>query len=47
MPEHYIKKVYEFLFYVDKKWQHDGPTQYFDGVLIHYADFMKAKRGAL
>lgn len=47
MTKDYIKKVYEFLFHEDREWQHEGATQYFDGVLIHYADFMKAKRGEL
>lgn len=45
--EDYRNKVYEFLFYVDMDWKHDGPTQFFDGVKIHYSDFMKAKRGTL
>ena len=45
--EQYRKDVYNFLFYKDGKCDHDGPTQYFWGTLIHYSDFMKAKRGTL
>lgn len=45
--EDYRDAVYEFLFYTDKKWEHQGPTQFFNGVSIHYSDFMKAKRGSL
>lgn len=47
MTKEYISSVYEFLFYVNKKWNFDGPSQYFNGNLIHYKDFMKAKRGTL
>ena len=47
MSEEYKNMVYRFLFYVDKKWEFDGVTQYFYGTLIHYRDFMKAKRGSL
>ena len=45
--EEYRNKVYEFLFHVNMVWSHDGPAQFFDGVRIHYSDFMKAKRGTL
>jgi len=38
----YIATVYRFLFYCNKTWDFDGPTQYFEGVSIHYKDFMKA-----
>ena len=41
------KQFIDFFFYVNKQWDFDGHSQYFDGVLIHYADFMKAKRGTL
>lgn len=47
MTEEYKEVVYRFLFYVNKQWDFDGPSQYFDGTLIHYSDFMKAKRGTL
>lgn len=47
MTKEYIAAVYEFLFYVKKKWDFEGATQYFNGTLIHYRDFMKAKRGTL
>ncbi len=43
----YKEAVYRFLFYVNKQWDFDGPTQYFEGNSIHYSDFIKAKRGAL
>lgn len=47
MTEAYIGTVYRFLFYCNKEWKHNGPTQYFEGASIHYRDFMKAKRGEL
>lgn len=45
--EDHRNAVYNFLFYCNQKWDHDGPTQFFDGFSIHYSDFMKAKRGEL
>lgn len=45
--QEYINLVYEYLFYVDKKWNSNGPTAFFHGAKIHYKDFMKAKRGSL
>ena len=47
MTDKYKETVYRFLFYVNKQWDFDGPTQYFEGHSIHYSDFMKAKRGTL
>lgn len=41
------KDVYECLFYNDKKWPAQGQSTFFNGSLIHYSDFMKAKRGSL
>lgn len=43
----YRANVYECLFYKDKQWNFDGQSQFFNGSLIHYSDFMKAKRGSL
>jgi len=43
----YRKNVYECLFYNDKKWTANGQNCFFNGSLIHYSDFMKAKRGSL
>ncbi len=39
--------VYEYLFYVNKKWESDTFSVFYNGHLIHYSDFMKAKRGSL
>lgn len=47
MTKDYREAVYRFLFYVNKQSDFDGPSQYFDGTLIHYSDFVKAKRGTL
>lgn len=47
MTEEYKRTVYEALFYHDKKWPFDGATIFFWGTLVHYKDFMKAKRGSL
>lgn len=41
------KDVYECLFYNDKKWPSNGQSTFFNGNLVHYSDFMKAKRGSL
>lgn len=43
----YRKNVYECMFYNDKKWPFNGQSCFFNGSLIHYSDFMKAKRGSL
>lgn len=43
----YRSNVYECLFYHNKKWTFEGQSMYFSGSLIHYSDFMKAKRGVL
>lgn len=43
----YRQDVYECLFYHNKKWTFDGQSMFFNGSLIHYSDFMKAKRGSL
>ena len=43
----YRKNVYECLFYNDKQWTSNGQNCFFNGSLIHYSDFMKAKRGSL
>lgn len=43
----YRRNVYELLFYNNKKWDFSGQSMYFNGSLIHYSDFMKAKRGSL
>lgn len=45
--EIFIHAVYECLFYNDKKWPVNSQYMFFDGQLIHYRDFMKAKRGSL
>ena len=47
MTKEYINEVYNFLFYTNGEWKHEGSTQYYWGTLIHYRDFMKAKRGTL
>lgn len=47
MTKEYVNTVYNFLFYQEGYWGSSGPTQYFEGTLIHYRDFMKAKRGTL
>lgn len=47
LTEQYKKEVYECLFYYDKKWPVDTSSMFFWGTLIHYKDFMKAKRGSL
>lgn len=47
MSDDYKKAVYEALFYYNKKWPVDTPNMFFYGTLIHYKDFMKAKRGSL
>lgn len=48
MTEEYKRTVYEALFYFDKKWPSENShTVFFWGTLIHYKDFMKAKRGSL
>lgn len=39
--------VYEYLFYMNKQWTFPGQSIYFQGELIHYSEFMKAKRGTL
>lgn len=39
--------VYEYLFLQKKKWTADIPSVFYNGSLIHYSDFMKAKRGSL
>lgn len=39
--------VYEYLFFMNRKWTFQGQSVFFQGELIHYSDFMKAKRGAL
>lgn len=43
----YRSNVYECMFYNDKKWTFSGQSVFFNGSLIHYSDFMKAKRGSL
>jgi hypothetical protein len=43
----YRKNVYEYLFYNGKKWTFNGQSCFFNGSLIHYSDFMRAKRGSL
>lgn len=43
----YRHVVYELLFYNNKKWLFDGQSVFFNGQLIHYSDFMKARRGTL
>ncbi len=43
----YRNTVYECLFYNDKKWPTNRQNCFFNGLLIHYSDFMKAKRGSL
>lgn len=43
----YRSNVYECLFYHNKKWTFEGQNMFFNGSLIHYSDFMKAKRGSL
>jgi len=43
----YRKDVYECLFYNSRKWSFDGQSMFFNGSLVHYSDFMKAKRGSL
>lgn len=43
----YRQNVYECLFYNDKKWPFQSQSTFFNGSLIHYSDFMKAKRGSL
>lgn len=43
----YRTNVYECLFYNDKKWIANGQSCFFNGSLIHYSDFLKAKRGSL
>lgn len=43
----YRRTVYDFLFYNDQEWNFSGQSQYFYGELIHYSDFMKAKKGVL
>lgn len=43
----YRKNVYDCLFYNDKKWSFSDQSSFFNGSLIHYSDFMKAKRGSL
>lgn len=47
LTKEYIQAVYEFLFFCDMKWDHTGPTQFYNGECIHYKHFMKAKRGSL
>ncbi len=47
MTEQYKKAVYEALFYYDKNWPVDTHNMFFWGTLIHYKDFIKAKRGSL
>lgn len=41
------KNVYEYLFQQDMKWTVNMQSAYYNGALIHYSDFMKAKRGSL
>ena len=43
----YRSDVYEYLFYSGRKWSFEGQSVYFNGTLIHYSDFMKARRGNL
>lgn len=43
----YRSDVYDYLFYSNRKWSFDGQSVYFNGTLIHYSDFMKARRGSL
>jgi len=43
----YRANVYECLFYNNKKWTFEGQSMFFNGSLVHYSDFMKAKRGSL
>jgi len=43
----YRTNVYECLFYNNKKWTFEGQSMFFNGSLVHYSDFMKAKRGSL
>lgn len=45
--ENFIHTVYECLFYNKRKWPVNSQSMFFDGQLIHYSDFMKAKRGTL
>lgn len=45
--EDFRRTVYEYLFYSEMKWDANSPSVYFNGTLIHYSDFMKAKRGSL
>lgn len=39
--------VYEYLFHQEMKWTANMQSVYYNGSLIHYSDFMKAKRGSL
>ena len=41
------RNVYECLFYNEMKWPTKSQSTFFNGTLIHYSDFMKAKRGTL
>ena len=43
----YRADVYEYLFYSNRKWGFEGQSVFFNGTLIHYSDFMKARRGNL
>lgn len=43
----YRHNTYECLFYNGHKWTFTGQNTFFNGSLIHYSDFMKAKRGSL
>ena len=45
--EIFRRDVYECLFYNEMKWPVKSQTTFFNGTLIHYSDFMKAKRGSL
>ena len=45
--EIFVSAVYECLFYNNKKWPVNSQSMFFNGQLIHYRDFMKAKRGTL
>lgn len=47
MSEQDKNNVYDYLFYMGRKWTFEGAVVFWRGTRIHYSDFMKAKRGSL